>query len=86
MYRKFSLWLRKEQQEFMQAVWDKVTVKGREEIAEMVVLGDIGWSCIYHYYHFSSWALSTARSKMQVMDGPMKAIEKTPLLTTLLSP
>lgn len=34
--------LRNKQQEFTQAVWDKVTVKGREEISEMADGGDIG--------------------------------------------
>lgn len=65
---------------------DKVIVKGREEIAEMAVLGDIGWSAIYHYYHLCSWALSTARSKMQVIDGPTKGYWKKPFINDIIVP
>lgn len=56
----------------MQAARNKVTVKCREEIAEIVVLGDIGRSGVCRYYHLFSQAVSTAKSEMQVMDGPMK--------------
>lgn len=86
MYRKFSLWLRNEQQEFIQAVRDKLTVKVREEIDEMAVLGDIGWSGVYRYYHLCSWALSTTRSKMQVMDSPMKGYWKKPFINVIIVP